>query len=175
MLLTDEAQAQRATPPVDLRRTAAHPDHWYPIAWSRELKAGHMLARRFAGEPVVVVRTKEGELFALEDRCAHRQVPLSHGVVKGCTVRCGYHGWAYDAAGKCVDVPYLGRERLPNGVRSYPVHEVDGLIFIFPGNPALADARRPARLACASATPRTTSSGPAPCTRTRPKTRCSSR
>ena len=151
MLLTEEAPALRtAPPPADLRRTGTHPDHWYPIAWSRELKSGHMLARRFAGEPVVVVRTKEGALFALEDRCAHRQVPLSHGVVKGCTVRCGYHGWAYDAAGKCVDVPYLGRERLPNGVKSYPVHEVDGLIFIFPGNPALADARRPTKLGARS-------------------------
>ena len=152
MLLTDEAPALRPTPaPADLRRTGAHPDHWYPIAWSRELKPGHMLARRFAGDPVVVVRARDGTVFALEDRCAHRQVPLSHGVVKGCTVRCGYHGWAYDAAGKCVDVPYLGRERLPNGVKSYPCHEVDGLIFVFPGNPALADARRPARLGAKSA------------------------
>jgi renierapurpurin 18,18'-hydroxylase len=129
----------------DLRTIDAHPDHWYPIAWSRELKPGKMLARRFAGEPVVIVRSAQGVLFALENRCAHRQVPLSHGVVKGCTVRCGYHGWAYDASGKCVDVPYLGG-RLPNGVQSYPVHEVDGLIFIFPGDATLAEARRPAAL-----------------------------
>lgn len=99
----------------------AHPDHWYPIAWSRELKPGRTLRRRLAGEPVVVVRTGEGRVLALEDRCAHRQVPLSHGAVKGCTVRCGYHGWAYDEAGRCVDVPYLGRERLPDGVKAYPV------------------------------------------------------
>jgi phenylpropionate dioxygenase-like ring-hydroxylating dioxygenase large terminal subunit len=146
MLLTKEADAELAVAARDLRKVGAHPDHWYPIAWSRELKRGAMLARRFAGDPVVVVRSKEGVLFALEDRCAHRQVPLSHGVVKGCTVRCGYHGWAYDESGACVDVPYLGRERLPNGVKSYPVHEVDGLIFIFPGNRELADARRPAAL-----------------------------
>jgi len=133
-------------PPGDLRRTRAHPDHWYPIAWSRELRPGKMLARRFAGEPIVIVRSDAGVLFALEDRCAHRQVPLSHGVVNGCTVRCGYHGWAYDTAGTCIDVPYLGRDRLPNGVKSYPVHEIDGLIFVFPGNAALADARRPPKL-----------------------------
>ena len=139
-------EAEDDAGPRDLRRVKAHPDHWYPIAWSRELKPGKMLARRFAGAPVVVVRTGEGALFALEDRCAHRQVPLSHGVVKGCTVRCGYHGWAYDRAGACVDVPYLGRERLPNGVKAYPTHEVDGLIFVFPGDAALADARRPAAL-----------------------------
>ena len=84
MLQIREPQPQEAAPAsADLRRTDAHPDHWYPIAWSRELKPGHMLARRYAGEPVVVVRAKDGTLFALEDRCAHRQVPLSHGVVKG--------------------------------------------------------------------------------------------
>src|SRR5436305_4520391 len=38
-------------------------------------------------------------------------LPLHLGVVKGETLRCGYHGWAYDCSGKCVDVPYLGRER----------------------------------------------------------------
>jgi phenylpropionate dioxygenase-like ring-hydroxylating dioxygenase large terminal subunit len=130
----------------DLRRTDAHPDYWYPIAWSRELKPGRMLARRYAGEPIAVARSQDGALFALEDRCAHRQVPLTHGVVEGCAVRCGYHGWAYDAAGACIDVPYLGRERLPNGVRSYPCREVDGLIFVFPGDASLAQARLPKAL-----------------------------
>jgi phenylpropionate dioxygenase-like ring-hydroxylating dioxygenase large terminal subunit len=145
MLQSVDPREAFVAPVRDLRQTDAHPDHWYPIAWGRELKRGKMLARRFAGEPVVVVRTAEGELFTLEDRCAHRQVPLSHGVVKGCTVRCGYHGWAYDAAGSCVDVPYLGG-RLPNGVKAYPTIEVDGLIFIFPGDATLAEGRRPQAL-----------------------------
>ena len=131
---------------VDLRRTDSHPDFWYPIAWSEEVKAGAMVSRRYAGDPIAVVRGKDGKLFALEDRCAHRQVPLTHGVVQGCTVKCGYHGWAYDADGHCIDVPYLGRERLPNGVKSYPCREVDGLIFVFPGNPALAEERFPTTL-----------------------------
>lgn len=130
----------------DLRRTGAHPDHWYPVAWSRELKPGRALGRAFAGAPIVVCRSKSGVLFALEDRCAHRQVPLSLGVIEGETIKCGYHGWRYSASGSCVDVPYLGRERLPNGVRSYPAYEIDGLIFVFPGDPALADARKPPAL-----------------------------
>ncbi len=130
----------------DLRRVGTHPDYWYPLAWSEELKPGKTLARRFAGEPVVLYRGASGKVFALEDRCAHRQVPLSQGVVDGDQIACGYHGWKYDCSGKCVDVPYLGKERLPNGVSSYPAREVDGLIFFFPGDPALADARFPAGL-----------------------------
>jgi renierapurpurin 18,18'-hydroxylase len=130
----------------DLRRVAAHPDYWYALAWSDELKAGKTLGRRFAGEPIVLYRGAAGKVFALEDRCAHRQVPLHLGVVSGDELKCHYHGWAYDCTGKCVDVPYLGKERRPNGVKSYPVREVDGLIFVFPGNPALAESRLPKTL-----------------------------
>jgi phenylpropionate dioxygenase-like ring-hydroxylating dioxygenase large terminal subunit len=130
----------------DLRRIASHPDFWYPLAWSEELKPNKPLARRFASEPIVLYRGKEGRIFALEDRCAHRQVPLSMGVVEGDNLKCGYHGWAYNSGGKCIDVPYLGRERLPNGVRSYPAREIDGLIFVFPGDPALAEERAPPAL-----------------------------
>jgi phenylpropionate dioxygenase-like ring-hydroxylating dioxygenase large terminal subunit len=133
----------------DLRRVGTHPDHWYPLAWSDEIKPGKALACRFAGDPVVLFRGKSGQLFALEDRCAHRQVPLSLGVVEGESLKCGYHGWKYDCAGACIDVPYLGRERLPNGVRGYPVREVDGLAFIFPGRPALAESRVPTALGAA--------------------------
>ena len=133
---------------VDLRRIDAHPDHWYPLAWSDELKPNRPLGRRYAGEPVVLFRNASGRLFALEDRCAHRQVPLSMGVVDGDRLKCGYHGWAYDGgSGRCVDVPYLGSKTLPNGVRTYPVCEVDGLVFIYPGDPAYAEARRPTALA----------------------------
>ncbi len=126
----------RDAPASDLRRVGSHPDHWYPLAWSKEIAAGKTYATSFAGEPVVLVRPAEGPVFALEDRCAHRQVPLSQGVVAGCAVRCGYHGWTYDASGKCVDVPYLGKGKLPNGVRSYPCREQDGLVLIWPGDPA---------------------------------------
>jgi phenylpropionate dioxygenase-like ring-hydroxylating dioxygenase large terminal subunit len=130
----------------DLRRVGAHPDYWYPVAWADELKPGRTLGRRFAGDPIVLYRGKSGRVFALEDRCAHRQVPLHLGVVTGEELKCHYHGWAYDGSGKCVDVPYLGKERLPNGVRSYPAREINGLIFVFPGDPALAEARAPAVL-----------------------------
>ena len=131
-----------------MRRVGAHPDYWYPVAWADRLKPKSALGVEFAGEPIVVARAKSGQLFALEDRCAHRQVPLSKGVVEGNTLRCNYHGWTYDCAGACINMPYVGwgPARMPNGVKSYPVCEVDGLIFIFPGNPALAEARKPASL-----------------------------
>jgi renierapurpurin 18,18'-hydroxylase len=134
----------------DLRRVGAHPDYWYPLAWSYELKEGKALGRHFAGEPIVIYRGTSGKVFALEDRCAHRQVPLHLGVVTDDALKCHYHGWTYNCAGKCVGVPYFaGVERLPNGVKSYPACEVDGLIFVFPGDPCLAEARRPRALGSA--------------------------
>ena len=132
---------QQPTPAVaaqrDLRKTGIHPDHWYPLARSRDVKRGKPFGTQFAGEPIVIVRTKGGTLFALEDRCAHRQVPLSGGTVEGELLQCGYHCWTYDASGACVSVPYLDKERtLPNGVRRYPCREAYGLIFVYTGDEA---------------------------------------
>ena len=117
----------------DLRRVGLNPDFWYPLAWSKDLKTNKPLAVNFAGDPIVLVRQKTGPVFALEDRCAHRQVPLHNGVVAEAGLRCGYHGWTYNAAGDCVDVPYLGKGKLPNGVRAYPVGERGGLVFVYMG------------------------------------------
>ena len=139
-------RAANAPKASDLRRIGADPDRWYALAWSDELARGKTLGRRFAGEPIVLYRGDSGRVFALEDRCAHRQVPLHLGVVSGDELKCHYHGWTYDCAGKCIEIPYLGREKLPNGVRPYLAREIDGLIFVFPGDPALADARAPTRL-----------------------------
>jgi renierapurpurin 18,18'-hydroxylase len=132
--------------PIDLRRVGAHPDYWYPVAWCDELKVGKTLARRFAGEPIVLYRGASGKVFALEDRCAHRQVPLHLGVVNGDELKCHYHGWTYNCTGKCVSVPYALPDRLLGGVRAYPAREIEGLIFVFPGNPALAQSRVPGSL-----------------------------
>ena len=136
--ITPDNRPLGVDPGRDLRCVGSNPSHWYPLAWSRELKAGSTLAVAFAGDPIVLVRPKDGPVFALADRCAHRQVPLSNGLVEGCAVRCGYHGWAYDQSGRCTDVPYLGKGKLPNGVRAYPVRELNGLILVFPGDAALA-------------------------------------
>ncbi|HEY6421139.1 MAG TPA: aromatic ring-hydroxylating dioxygenase subunit alpha [Candidatus Binataceae bacterium] len=127
----------------DLRAIGVDPDFWYPVALAREFKRRATLAAGFAGEPIVLARTDAGAVFALEDRCAHRQVPLHLGVVQGGQLKCGYHGWCYDSKGKLARIPYLSDGgKLPpeaRGVRSYPCREAYGLIFIFPGAPEMAD------------------------------------
>ncbi|QWB21525.1 MULTISPECIES: aromatic ring-hydroxylating dioxygenase subunit alpha [Streptomyces] len=126
---------------ADLRRVGAHPDFWYPVALSRRVRSKRVVATAFAGERIALYRGESGTVHALEDRCAHRQVPLSMGVVEGDTLRCCYHAWAYRGDGRISQIPYLSREdgRPPRGVRGYPVREAYGLVFVFPGDPDKAE------------------------------------
>jgi len=57
--------------------------------------------------PVVLFRDASGKVAALEDRCAHRNAPLSIGRVCNGRLRCAYHGWEYDAEGRVAHVPAL--------------------------------------------------------------------
>jgi phenylpropionate dioxygenase-like ring-hydroxylating dioxygenase large terminal subunit len=120
--------------PRDIRKTGINPNFWFPVARSRDVKTGKLHAVTFAGEPIVILRTAAGAVFALENRCAHRQVPLHIGVVEDDCIKCAYHGWKYNQTGKCVGVPYLEKCSLrPNNVRSFPCREAYGLIFVYPG------------------------------------------
>lgn len=136
-ILTSTQKIDQPThePGTDIRKTGAHPNHWYPLARSKDLKPGKLIGKSFAGDPIVLVRTESGKTFALEDRCAHRQVPLHAGNVNGENIQCCYHGWIFDSDGMCVNIPYVGRsDRIPKGVRSYPCREEYDLIFIYPGD-----------------------------------------
>ncbi len=133
----------KTKPPADkpdLRRTDLDPNFWYPLSLSHKLKVGKTLPLRFAGEPIVLYRTASGHAVALEDRCAHRQFPLSRGVVCGNEIQCGYHAWRYAETGRIVHIPYLAKgAKPPRSVRAYPCREAHGLIYVFPGDPAQAD------------------------------------
>jgi vanillate O-demethylase monooxygenase subunit len=59
----------------------------------------------------VLYRNLAGEAVALYDACSHRKFPLSMGKLVGDVVQCGYHGWEYDCAGKCVNIRRLKRSR----------------------------------------------------------------
>ncbi len=111
---------------------------WYVAAWAHELTR-KPLARTCLGDGVVLYRKEDGAPVALEDRCCHRHTPLSLGVVTGDGLRCGYHGYLFDAAGECVEIP--GQKLVPPQarVRAYPVVERWKWIWIWMGDPALAD------------------------------------
>ncbi len=111
---------------------------WYVAAWDHEV-GRELMRRTILGEPVVLYRDENGNPVALEDRCAHRRVPLSQGRLKGNDIECRYHGLTYDPSGACVRVP--GQATIPLGarVRSYPAVERYHWIWIWMGEAALAD------------------------------------
>ena len=88
---------------------------------------------------MVFYRKEDGTPVALEDRCAHRHLPLSMGKLVGDTLQCHYHGLRYDATGACVAC--RGRTIFQRGARSraYPVVERYRWLWIWMGDPALAD------------------------------------
>jgi phenylpropionate dioxygenase-like ring-hydroxylating dioxygenase large terminal subunit len=151
---------------TDLRRVGINPNFWYPVAASGNVQRKKTFAATFAGERIALYRGESGTLYALEDRCAHRQIPLSMGVVEGDMLRCCHHAWAYRGNGRISQIPYLPRDaaRPPRGVRSYPVREAYGLVFAFPGDPQNADRIALPNLACsplkASAAPNHPTSSP---------------
>jgi len=118
---------------------------WYVAALADQIADG-LHARRLLGVPVLLYRTADGIPVAMQDRCAHRAHPLSDGRLDGDLVRCGYHGLAYAPDGCLVDVP--SQDSPPRGVqlRSYPVIEQDGFIWIWPGEPGAATLRNPPRI-----------------------------
>jgi phenylpropionate dioxygenase-like ring-hydroxylating dioxygenase large terminal subunit len=72
---------------------------WYAVGFPDEF-GRELRGQTFLGEPVVLFRTEAGELVALEDRCAHRRLPLSVGRLKGDTIECSYHGLVYNRSGR---------------------------------------------------------------------------
>lgn len=136
--------ATPASAAVPLRQIPINPNHWYVVAQSHEVTQ-HPHAITLWEQAIVLYRDDAGTVQALEDRCPHRQVKLSAGDVVNGRMVCAYHGWAFDSAGACVDVPYLSeRQKLPTcTLRTYPVREQDGFIWLFPGEAEQAEATPP--------------------------------
>jgi phenylpropionate dioxygenase-like ring-hydroxylating dioxygenase large terminal subunit len=108
-------------------------DGWHAIARGEDL-AGGPLARTIFDLPIVLFRDHAGRAAALLDRCAHRNAPLSLGAVDAAGhLACPYHGWRFDGAGRCREVPGLLGED-DRGSRSVPAFaalEQDGFVWMW--------------------------------------------
>jgi phenylpropionate dioxygenase-like ring-hydroxylating dioxygenase large terminal subunit len=116
-------------------------NYWYPVLWSSQLGRAPV-GVTLLGDRVMLMRDR-GTAYALQDRCPHRGVPLSCGVQEfPGTVSCVYHGWTYALdSGVLVaaitdgpDSPIAGKVR----VRTYPVRERLGLVWVFVGDEGAA-------------------------------------
>ncbi|MGX9347057.1 aromatic ring-hydroxylating dioxygenase subunit alpha [Microbacterium sp. KNMS] len=112
---------------------------WYVAGWDHEITGAKPFARTIAGIPMALWRTTDGAVSALADACWHRLAPLSMGKVMGDEIQCPYHGLRYNSSGRCTAMP-AQRTLNPSAlVPSYPVVERHRYVWVWPGDPDLAD------------------------------------
>src|SRR5581483_10447966 len=113
--------------------------YWHPIAASAQLKEHGTRPVRLLGEDLVLYRDRQGKLGLVGDRCPHRRAGMVFGIPEQDGLRCAYHGWLFDATGRCLDQPYEQTEDPGSTFRdrvtitAYPVQEKAGMIFAYLG------------------------------------------
>jgi hypothetical protein len=119
-----------------VRSAGLDPSYWYAVEYDKAIPKGEVVPVKFWDIEVALYRDDRGVLHAVEDRCAHRQLKLSGGVVEGAKLVCSYHGWKYDGQGRLAEVPHdLFGHKLPNcKLRSFAVRVRYGLVWIFFGD-----------------------------------------
>ena len=123
----------RGTPAGELFRR-----YWLPACLSSEVPEpdGPPVRVRLLGEELVAFRGTDGKVGLVEERCPHRGASLLYGRNEACGLRCVYHGWKFDAAGRCVDQRNERRsfaERIR--IEAYPTHESGGVVWTYLGPP----------------------------------------
>ena len=119
--------------------------YWHPAILSTEVEVdGPPVRVRLLGEDLIAFRDSAGAVGLLDAYCPHRRAPLFFGRNEECGLRCVYHGWKFDAAGACVDLPseppaspMLSNTR----IKAYPTVDRGGIVWAYLGP---AEQRPPA-------------------------------
>ena len=111
--------------------------YWHVVAAAAELSAAKPKKRvRVLGEDLVLYQDKSGNYGLVAEKCSHRGVSLYYGFVEPDGIRCPYHGWKYDAGGRCIDQPFENPEAgFKDKIQhpAYPVEKLGGLLFAYLG------------------------------------------
>jgi 5,5'-dehydrodivanillate O-demethylase len=110
--------------------------YWHPVAAAAQLEKDRVKAVTHLGESLVLYRDKSGTLGLLAEACVHRRASLAYGMPEEGGLRCAYHGWLYDAQGRCIEQPAEPQDSTFKDrvtIRAYPVQELSGLIFAYLG------------------------------------------
>ena len=112
--------------------------YWVPALLSSELPAPDSDPVRvlLLGERLIAFRDTNGSVGLVANNCPHRGASLFFGRNEECGLRCVYHGWKFDAAGNCIDMPNEPAEsdfRTKVKATAYPTQERNGLIWAYLG------------------------------------------
>jgi phenylpropionate dioxygenase-like ring-hydroxylating dioxygenase large terminal subunit len=128
--LADIPRVGRGTPAGEWFRR-----YWIVVGTTHEI---HDIpqAVKVLGEELVLFRDESGQLGLLGLHCPHRGTSLEYGDIEDGGIRCPYHGWLFNTAGQCLEMPAEPEDsKFPQKIKhlSYPVREQGGLIFAYMG------------------------------------------
>jgi phenylpropionate dioxygenase-like ring-hydroxylating dioxygenase large terminal subunit len=107
---------------------------WYWALPSAKLKRGRARALSFLGREMVIYRGVDGRARAMDAYCPHMGAHLAEGKVEGNSIRCLFHYWKYDETGRCAEIPSQQQTDFVPCIRTFPVEEKYGLIWIWAGS-----------------------------------------
>lgn len=108
------------------------PSGWFCLGVSSDFARAEVTTRQLAGRPIVVFRTIEGKLAALDAHCPHLGAHMGKGgSVDGETIRCPFHGFCFDGAGVCTKTGYGSKPPVRAHARAYPVIELHGVALVY--------------------------------------------
>ncbi|HTI87259.1 MAG TPA: Rieske 2Fe-2S domain-containing protein [Alphaproteobacteria bacterium] len=123
-------QVGKGTPAGEMLRR-----YWWPV-WFSEQVTTKPVPVRLLGEDLILFRDASGQVGVLDRRCPHRGASLELGRVEADGIRCCYHGWKFDRAGRCLDMPCEPADTpLKDEVHqtAYLTQEAGGLVFAYLG------------------------------------------
>ena len=110
--------------------------YWIPVRPTAQLLEEEVMPVRILGEDLVLFRSADGQMGLVGDRCPHRMTEMRYGIPDVGGLRCCYHGWMFDPAGRCVETPLESpndpfKDRIR--IKGYPVQEMGGLVWAYMG------------------------------------------
>jgi cholesterol 7-dehydrogenase len=145
-----ERRASRHAPSDALREASyppPYPDGWYPVATSKELRAGALRYVEALGKALIVYRAENGEsVHAMSAFCPHMGANLAGGRVQGGRVECPFHRWQICPDGQIGHVPYSAKPPPGAQQETFPIRELYGQVFVYhrsSGPPARFDDAPP--------------------------------
>jgi 3-ketosteroid 9alpha-monooxygenase subunit A len=109
-----------------------YPNGWFRLAYSHEVARGAIRRVSALGQELIVFRGDDGKAAVTDAYCPHLGADLSAGGrVIGNAVACPFHNWQFAADGRCVKIPYCDKIPKKAAIRSWPVHEQDGVVYFY--------------------------------------------
>lgn len=111
------------------------PFGWFGIGPSSDFPPGQAVPARWFDQDLVIFRSEDGSLAALDAYCPHLGAHLGYGgTITDGAITCPFHGWQWASDGTCLSVPYGNRVVPKVRVPSVPIAEQDDIVLLWRGH-----------------------------------------